>query len=237
MHCPNCAAEMEGMMLDAHQGKSVAIDLCLKCQAFWFDKFESLQLSPASTLQLLQLIGAQKPAPPTSFEREMRCPRCEMRLKATQDMQRNTRFNYYRCVNEHGRFIRFFQFLREKDFIRPLSPQQIEELKKHVHMVNCANCGAAVDLNAGTACAHCNSPLSILDMEQPQRLLEQLKEAAAPKPIDPLLPANLLLAKGHVENLFGPEQHNQRVEWWSDVESSDLVQACVASISRWLKAK
>src|SRR4051812_43379727 len=101
MHCPNCATEMNAMTLEAHQGKSVAIDLCLKCQAFWFDKFESLQLSPASTLNLLQLIGEQKPERPTSFEKEMRCPRCEVRLKATQDMQRSTRFNYFRCTNDH----------------------------------------------------------------------------------------------------------------------------------------
>src|SRR5688572_8896849 len=121
MQCPNCGVEMTTMTLDGHQGKSVAIDRCTPCQAFWFDQYESLQLSPAATLGLLQLIGEDKPVGPVSLGKEMRCPRCEVRLQPTQDMQRNTRFNYFRCVHRHGRFIRYFEFLREKDFIRNLS--------------------------------------------------------------------------------------------------------------------
>lgn len=234
MHCPNCSAEMTAMTLEGHQGKSVAIDRCGTCQAFWFDKFESLQLSPGATLSLLQWIGEQKAVGPASFEKNMRCPRCEIYLRPIQDMQRNTRFNYFRCNNGHGRFIRSFEFLREKDFIRPLSPHQIAELKKHVRAVNCSNCGAPVNLEAGVACEHCGSPLSMLDMEQPQRLIAQLREAAAPKPIDPTLPFALLKAKRDVSSLFRDVQSDPL--WWSDVSSSDLVQACLGSVSRWLKA-
>src|SRR6185295_19499005 len=113
MHCPNCSTEMVSMELEAHQGKSVMIDRCGPCQGFWFDKFESLQLSPAATLALLQLIGEEKNAAPASFRTDMRCPRCENPLKSVQDMQRNTRFSYFRCNNGHGRFIRFVEFLRE----------------------------------------------------------------------------------------------------------------------------
>ena len=223
------------MTLEGHQGKSVSIDRCSPCQAFWFDKFESLQLSPASTLGLLQLIGEEKPAAPAPLGKEMRCPRCEIPLRPTQDMQRNTRFNYFRCNNGHGRFIRSFEFLREKDFIRELSLQQIAELRKHVRSVNCSNCGAPVDLEAGAACGHCGSPLSMLDMEQPQRLMAQLKEAAAPKPVDPALPLEFLKAKRDVNRIFGEVQTDP--VWWMDVSSSDLVQACLGSVSRWLKAK
>lgn len=223
------------MTLEGHQGKSVVIDRCTPCQAFWFDKWESLQLSPGSTLSLLQLIGEEKPGGPAAFAQEMRCPRCAVPLRPTQDMQRNTRFQYFRCNNEHGRFIRFFEFLREKDFIRALSPQQIAELRKHIRSVNCSNCGGPVDLDAGAACGHCGSPLSMLDMEQPQRLIAQLKEAAAPKPIDPALPFELLKAKRDVNLLFGDVQSDPM--WWTDLSSSNLVQACLGSVSRWLKAR
>jgi DNA-directed RNA polymerase subunit RPC12/RpoP len=233
MHCPNCNGEMTVMTLEGHQGKSVVIDRCVPCQAFWFDKFESLQLAPAATLNLLQWIGEQKPAGPASFEKAMRCPRCESHLLPTQDMQRNTRFCYFRCTNAHGRFIRFFEFLREKDFIRPLSTQQIAELRKHIRMVNCSNCGAPVDLEKGAACSHCGSPLSMLDMDQPQRLIAQLKEAAAPKPIDPALGFELMKAKRDMNRLFG-EVGSDPI-WWKDVASSDLVQACLGSVARWLK--
>ena len=235
MNCPNCHAEMTTMTLGAHQGKSVSIDRCTPCQAFWFDKFESLQLSPAATLRLLELIGEQKPAGPVSLAKEIRCPRCEILLRPTQDMQRNTRFSYFRCTNGHGRFTRFIEFLREKDFIRPLSKQQIAELRKHVRSVNCSNCGAPVDLEKGVVCSHCGSPLSMLDMEQPQRLIAQLKEAAAPKSIDPALPFDLLMIKRDVGRLLGEVESDPN--WWTDVSSSDLVQACLGSVSRWLKAK
>lgn len=73
----------------------------------------------------------------------------------------------------------------------------------------------------------------MLDMEQPERLIAQLKEAAAPKPVDPTLPFELLKAKGDMNRLFGEVQSDPI--WWSDVSSTDLVQACLGSVARWLK--
>src|SRR5438093_13788373 len=55
--CPSCAMEMTAMTLEGHVSMSVAIDVCPSCQAFWFDKYESLQLSPGSTLRLMKFIG------------------------------------------------------------------------------------------------------------------------------------------------------------------------------------
>jgi Zn-finger nucleic acid-binding protein len=47
MKCPGCKTEMTAMTLEARMGGQVAIDVCAGCQAFWFDHFESLKLSPA----------------------------------------------------------------------------------------------------------------------------------------------------------------------------------------------
>lgn len=217
------------MTLDGHQGRPVSIDLCRECQAFWFDKYESLQLAPGSTLHLMKLIGEGASTGPRQFSDALHCPRCSAVLKRTQDMQRNTHFSYFRCTNEHGRFIRFFEFLREKNFIRPLSAQQIDELKQHVQTVNCSSCGAPIDLATGSVCAHCKSPVSVLDMKQSQELLAQLREAAEPKAPDPMLPLELAQAKREVEILFGDvEPHPD----WSS--SRDLVHACLASVARWM---
>ena len=212
------------MTLDGHQGRPVAIDLCAGCQAFWFDKYESLQLAPGSTLRLLKIIGERTTPGPSQFA-DARCPRCSAALRPTQDMQRNTRFSYFRCPGDHGRFIRFFEFLREKNFIRPLSEEQLDELRHEVQVVNCSNCGAPIDLSAGSACAHCKSPVSMLDMKQPEALLAQLREAAEPKPIDPTLPLDLARAKRDVEALFATQRE----------EPTDLVHACLNSVARWLK--
>ena len=51
-------------------------------------------------------------------------------LVHTGDLQRTTRFFYERCPQNHGRLITFFQFLREKNFVRDLSLKEMEELKQ-----------------------------------------------------------------------------------------------------------
>lgn len=144
----------------------MAIDLCHGCQAFWFDGYESLQLSPGSALRLFRVIGEAGAGGRALFSDSAACPSCGMRLLPTKDQQRQTKFEYRRCPQRHGRLISFFNFLREKNFIRPLSAVQIEELRRNVQTVNCSNCGAPVDLATGAACAHCGSPLSMLDMAQ-----------------------------------------------------------------------
>ena len=66
MKCPGCKTEMAPMTLEARMGGQVAIDVCTGCQAFWFDHFESLKLSPGSTLKLMKFIGEhQSPAKPS----------------------------------------------------------------------------------------------------------------------------------------------------------------------------
>src|SRR5262245_8232075 len=158
MTCPNCSAAMTQMTLEGHLSPPVEIDLCTACQAFWFDKYESLKLAPGSTLKLIKLIGEHS-APKPSFSTKLQCPRCASDLKLTHDMQRSTRFTYWRCDNAHGRFIGFFDFLREKNFIRPLSAQEIDDLRKEVQTINCSNCGAPIDLASGSSCSHCGSPV------------------------------------------------------------------------------
>ena len=58
----------------------------------------------------------------------------------------------------------------------------------------------------------------------------QLKEAAAPKPLDPTLPLQLALVKEQTARLF-PEHDD---EWWGDAQSGDLVQAGLNAVARWL---
>jgi len=233
MTCPGCGAEMIAMTLDGHGGTSIAIDACPVCQAFWFDKHESLQLAPASTLKLFSLIGEQKGPPKKPLAATIRCPRCSLRLLETHDLQRTTPFRYLRCPADHGRFITFFDFLREKGFIRPLSPVQLQELRNNVQVVNCSNCGAPIDLGKGSACTHCGSPVSMLDLKQAQEIVKQLQIAAQPKPINPALPLELARARKQVEAAFGAERGGEL--WWNDVSDANLVQAGVNAVLKWLK--
>jgi hypothetical protein len=213
-------------------GGEVTIDACTDCQAFWFDKYESLQLSPASTLKLMRFIGEQSRSGKAPDGHVVRCPRCTDHLAFTHDLQGSTRFTYWRC-DPHGRFIGFIDFLREKSFIRVLSKEDIDRLRENIQIVNCSNCGAPIDLAKSSACEHCGSPISMLDMKQPQHLLEQLKSAAEPKTIDPMLPLELARAKRETERWFGPIESDP--DWVSDVSSSGLVKAGLDAVVRWLK--
>jgi DNA-directed RNA polymerase subunit RPC12/RpoP len=177
--------------LDGHLSSAIDVDGCGACQAFWFDSTESPRLSPASTLKLFALIADALPNRLGPLGRVLKCPRCNSRLLETQDMQRATRFSYHRCPHGHGRLTTFLNFLREKDFVRPLSALQLDELRRNVQVVNCSNCGATVDLARGSSCGHCGSPLSILDMQHAEKVLEELRQAAVPKAVDPTLPLEL----------------------------------------------
>lgn len=222
---------MEGQL-----GRSVTIDLCESCQSFWFDGRESLQLSPAATLSLFRIIG-ERVAPPQITDRDVtKCPRCKGRLRRTRDMQRHTRFEYFKCPHEHGRLISFFEFLKEKDFIKPLTALQLTELRQNVQTVNCSNCGGAIDLARGAECAHCGSPLSMLDLNHAERVVQQLRQAdRSGQPIDPMLPFNLALARTQVESTFAnlPDER----AWWNDVSSSGLVGAGLQLVMRMIKGE
>jgi hypothetical protein len=223
---------MTEQTLVGHLATPVKIDVCFPCQAFWFDGYESLRLSPGSVLALFKLIGEQTPSKPVALSDLSTCPRCHMRLAPTHDQQRNTRFEYLRCPAKHGRLTSFFNFLREKDFVRPLTPQQVEELRRNVQSVNCSNCGAAVDLVRGVECAHCGSPLSMLDMRQAQTLVETLRQADAGKMHDPSWPMRAELARRETEVAF--QTFERDASWVHQASSAGLVGAGLSTLARWL---
>ena len=117
MKCPGCKTEMTAMTLEARLGGQVPIDLCVTCQAFWFDHFESLKLSPGSTLKLMKFIGEHPSSAKPSLPATMQCPRCATALKLTHDLQGNTPFTYWRCATDDGHFIAIISVLQPGHFI------------------------------------------------------------------------------------------------------------------------
>jgi len=141
----------------------LTVDLCADCQALWFDAFESVQLTPGATLELFEAVRAARPSARRTLPARLPCPRCTLPLSLTHDLQHTTHFLYYRCASGHGRFTPFVQFLREKDFIRPLTPSERARLLATIRTVSCSSCGAPVDLEQDSACRYCRAPISILD--------------------------------------------------------------------------
>lgn len=204
MICPGCTREeMEELTLEALYGGQVVVDLCHGCHSLWFDQRESLQLSPHATLQLFRIIHEKQQETPRPLVDAMKCPRCAAPLALTRDLQRGTWFTYYRCPANHGRQTPFFQFLKEKNLVRPLSPKQLAELKAQVKVVRCSNCGAPVNLEQDTTCTHCQSAISALDPAQVEKTLAQLRAHDEKRQnVDPNVAAQLVMDKLKTEGFY-----------------------------------
>ena len=220
--------------LEAKYGKQIELDICHPCSAFWFDDLEDLALSPDAVLHLFVVINDNRTAQRNPLGTAMACPRCRQRLVVAPDMQRATRFSYWACPGEHGHFITFFEFLREKNFVRPLSAPEVAALKQSVRTVTCSSCGAPVNVETDAVCPHCRAPLSMLDTRQVETVVADLKrEAARRQTVDPALPLRLFQDKAAVERSFGSAN---RVSFDFELsESSGLVDAGLAAVVALLK--
>ena len=200
--CPSCHAAMrrQEFASRALNGRGLDLDICFDCQGIWFDPFESAQLAPAAILQLFELIRAQQePARPLAVM--CTCPACHRALSLTHDFERTNRITYLRCTAGHGRFSTFMQFLREKNFVRTLSPAEVNRLRAVVAQVRCSSCGAPVDLARDMECSYCHAPIAILDADAVGKTIAELEAAQAerPKGIDPAQALDGLLAGEHRE--------------------------------------
>ena len=201
MDCPNCQQAMDEQSFDGKYGKVIPLDLCFSCNGIWFDIHENLQLAPGATLRLFTLIHEKHVEQLHPLGETLLCPRCRRPLVETTDMQRSTRFHYFRCPQEHGRFITFFQFLREKNFVRSLDAKEIGELTQYIKTLNCSNCGAIVDLEKSSACAYCRTPIAMIDPRQFEATLQELQQEEKKRLTgDPLLATKLMMERLKAES-------------------------------------
>lgn len=197
-NCPGCAAAMRRESFGRKPMGTVDVDLCFDCQAIWFDSYESSQLAPASVLQLFREIESQEARAPKPLAAVLRCVTCRERLAFTHDIERSNPFVYYRCPEGHGRFTTFLQFLREKEFVRSLTPLEVQKLAATVAQVRCSGCGAPVDIARDAECPYCHAPISILDADAVKHAIEALgEEEKRAQQVDPGAVLDALLAGKH----------------------------------------
>jgi DNA-directed RNA polymerase subunit RPC12/RpoP len=187
---------MDEQTFEGNYGRAVVLDLCQNCHGIWFDAQESLSLTPGAILRLFSILAEKQTGKHQSLPEGLQCPRCSRLLVKTTDVQRSTRFHYFRCPQEQGRFITFFQFLREKNFVRSLDERERAALRQHLTTLNCSNCGAPIDLANDFACSYCRTPVSTLDPRQLEMTLRQLQRAEDQRRTnDSMLPIELLLKR------------------------------------------
>ena len=185
------------------------INACAPCNLFWFDKFESVRLTPKAVLELFRFIGEAR-AERRTLAANFRCPRCATALALTHDLQRTTRFTYWRCNNDGGQLITFGQFLREKDFVRTPTAAELARLRATVRQIACSQCGAPVDLATDSACTHCGAPIALIDPEGVTKALQQLSaDASVPASADPNA-MRAALSDAQINAIFDPQRMAER---------------------------
>lgn len=185
MNCPNCSAPTDHVAMDGIYGADIELDLCFACHVLWFDKRESIQLSPRGTLELFKVLHEHRDDPRHSLRERLVCPRCRRRLALHNDIGKGGRFSYYACPQRHGRLTPFSEFLKEKQFVRALNPSEQARVRAEVKNVQCSSCGAPVDVVKGFQCDHCGSSLSVLDADAVAKALQELEAADARRSVDP----------------------------------------------------
>ncbi len=186
IECPNCRDPMAAQPVEGYGAlEPIEINACESCNLFWFDKLESVRLTPKSVIGLFQFIGKSGVARRT-LAANFNCPRCTLPLAVTHDLQRTTRFTYWRCNKDGGQLITFNQFLRQKNFIRTPTPAELAKLRSTVRQIACSQCGAPVDLATDSACTHCGSPIALIDPDGVTKALQELAAGSAvPSSVSP----------------------------------------------------
>jgi hypothetical protein len=198
---------------------TLEIDICFECHCLWLDQYEASQLTPGAVMELFRTIHAKASEHAKPVATHARCPKCQGALVFTNDYQGSNRINYYRCPQWHGRLTTFFQFLREKHFVRDLTPAEIAGLRVRMEQVRCSSCGGAIDIGRDAACGYCRAPLAILDADAVERTLRELSdEERRRQVVDPSAAIEALLAGQRIERRLA------RIETGATLPAFDLVQ-------------
>jgi hypothetical protein len=165
----------------------VRVDLCFTCAGIWFDRLASVELAPDGVVQLFKQIESRRSEPRRPVASRLSCPRCTDPLALSSDLSKAGRFSYFRCPRGDGRFTPFFQFLKEKQFVRTLNAAELQRVRAEVRQIQCSECGAPIDLQKTSQCDFCHAPVSFLDPDAVAKAMKMWTEAqdrrqAAPTP-------------------------------------------------------
>lgn len=230
-HCPSCAQKMQTIAVDSRSVGQIDIDVCAQCYVIWFDNAESAQLAPSAVVELFKIASASSDKPRLPLANAMNCPRCKAHLKLTRDICKAGPISYYRCQS-HGRLTPFFQFLKERQFIRQLTAVEVGQLRVEVKQIKCSGCGGSINLDTDAACSYCGAAIAVLDADAATKAMAVWAAAAeqrrhsSPEEVSEVA---LRLAAFH-EKLAGKNSPAARNALFSNADNVDLVSTCITTL-------
>lgn len=93
--------------------------------------------------------------------------------------------SYYTCPRGDGRYTPFYEFLREKQFVRMPTAVELEHIRAQVGQIICSECGAPIDLRHDSECAYCHAPVSFLDPDAVEKAIRLWSDAEHRRPLAP----------------------------------------------------
>ena len=220
--CPSCQQTMSKHRFERLHHGEVILDLSYPCQGIWFDDFESVQITPGGIIELFKLLNEHRDDQHQPLRDPLQCPRCrEKLLHGIDHAKHGGQFNYHRCLQKHGRFTTFGQFMIEKGFVRQLAPAEITALAARVGTIRCNGCGAPVDIRHNHACTHCRAPIAILDADAVEQALARYQHAEIKRTtvnVDAL--GDAIVMREREKSRLNREQPRGRIE---DIEVGDLL--------------
>jgi len=211
--------------------RPIEIEACAPCNLLWFDRYENVRLAPGAVLDLFRYISAAASGPRTVLASSFNCPRCSSGLSFSHDLQRTTRFTYWRCPRDSGQLITFQQFLRAKNFVRTPSPEELARLRQTVRQISCSQCGAPVDLAKDPACTHCGAPIALIDPEGVAKALQDLASARSAAAPDEREANRAALTDAQIKAIFDLERVRE------GEPEQDLLAVGLAAVGVWLATR
>lgn len=228
--CPNCAQPMEAQDHPRRDNGRVRIDVCFPCGGIWFDVMESSALAPSAVIDLFRSIYAHRGDQTSPVASRMNCPRCRDALALSHDLGKAGPFTYFRCQRGDGRYTPFFQFLREKQFVRSMTGPERDRLRAQVRQIRCSGCGAPIDLETETQCRYCHAPVSFFDSASVEAALRSWNQT--PRPVlEPQRPALRLDTLAHGPDALGDRMLARVVTPSLDGVLPDLVRCGIDAIA------
>lgn len=218
--------------LAGQYGRTIVIDVCHGCNHVWFDGREDLHLAPGGVVALFEEMGRAAQTARTPVAARKACPHCQTGLLRTRDRVKDTPYEYFRCTQDHGRFLSFGAFLRARQFVRDVTDEELTTLRVEARILKCVNCGASVDVAASGACGYCQAPIAVLDADQLSRTLKELEQAdAARAAVDPTWPLRAEQARRQTEAAFAELRQGRGA-----TPDLDLVEAGIGIFTRIVRS-
>jgi len=161
-------------------GRTVTeVDHCTACRLVWFDTLEFGGLDRAAWVALLLALAQTRPSEAAAMpDTRWRCPVCDDTLAARQGQTQHGRHGHHACPSGHGHAQRTGALLASRGLFRPWLLAERLAAGSERRPRDCLQCGAPLD-GAGDGCAHCGSPVLVVDLP---RLAQALGADSTPPP-------------------------------------------------------